>query len=39
MNKLMDRFAIKRALISYLNLTLTTYIYMKEASLYEVGTF
>ena len=34
-----DRFAIKRALAAHLNLTLTTYIYETEDSLYEVGTF
>lgn len=32
-----DRFAINRALSVSLNLTLTTYIYTKEESLYETG--
>ena len=32
-----DRFALNRALAFQLHLTLTTYIYEKEASIYEVG--
>lgn len=33
-----DRFAINRALAVHLHLTLTTYIYEKEDSIYEVGS-
>ena len=33
-----DRFALNRALAVHLHLTLTTYIYEKEDSIYEVGS-
>ena len=39
MSELIDHFAIKRALAVHLNLTLTTYTYETEDSIYEVGTF